>query len=546
MKIQLNNFESVFFWKTDKYQKSLDIEGSVEQLYGFTKEEFLDDPQLWFKLIHPEDKPYVKSVIELLDRQDTGSSSVQYRLIRRDSIILNVFGEICKVNFEGETTFQGYLVDITKREQHFAFNKRRESLLTLLSESISDSFNLEIDRQSRVVTVLGNLGKITNTDRVYIFDKISGTNERPVLNHNYEWCKEGIESQMSNDVVFDVDLKELTPRWYEQLVLSKKHISSVVRLMPSEEREILEPQGIKSILVTPIWYEKEFFGFIGFDDCSDDRLWVEEEIDLLTVFGSLIIASWKYEDSLFKLETQLKLLQRLQAEKNQFIKMVSHQFKTPLSVIKLNTSLLKEACSNDSTDKSQLLVALKRIENSVFKFDELIDAILVGVTISDTSYDVDQTHTTNFQEWLELFANEVHEFNDEIDKFEIINVDNSDSQITLPFNSKTLYFIVETLFANAKKYRGNGNATIEVKYSIIDNAFLHFVFTDYGIGIDEDDIHRIPEPFFRGNNVINISGTGIGLSMVKDTIEKVGGTFDISSEVGVFTTISLKIPLTIL
>jgi PAS domain S-box-containing protein len=546
MKIQLNNFDSVFFWKTDKYQKSLDIEGSVEQLYGFTKEEILGDPQLWFTLIHPEDKPYVKNVIESLDRLDSGSSIVQYRLIRRDSIILNVFGEICKVNLNGETTFQGYLVDITKREQYFDYKTRRESLLTLLSESISDSFNLAIDRQTRVATVLGNLGKITNADRVYIFDKISGTNERPVLNHNYEWCKEGIESQMSNDVVFDVDLKELTPRWYEQLVLSKNHISSVVRFMPSEEREILEPQGIKSILVTPIWYEKEFFGFIGFDDCSDDRLWVEEEIDLLTVFGSLIIASWKYEDTLFKLEKQLHLLQRLQAEKNQFLKMVSHQFKTPLSVIKLNTSLLNETCSNDSLDKSRLLVALKRIENSVFKFDELIDAILVGVTLSDTSYDLDQTHTTNFQEWLELFANEVLEVSDEIDKFEIINLDNSLSQITLPFNSKTLYFIVDTLFANAKKYRGNEHAKVEVQYSIIEKAFLHLIFTDFGIGINRDDLHRIPEPFFRANNVVNISGTGIGLSMVKETIEKVGGSFSISSEVGMFTTVSLKIPLIIL
>ncbi|MFD2532943.1 sensor histidine kinase [Gracilimonas halophila] len=69
------------------------------------------------------------------------------------------------------------------------------------------------------------------------------------------------------------------------------------------------------------------------------------------------------------------------------------------------------------------------------------------------------------------------------------------------------------------------------------------LFKDKGIGINEEDVSDIGKPFFRANNVINTSGTGIGLSMVKDSLQNVGGAFDVKSKVGEYTTILISFPI---
>ncbi|MFD2532944.1 sensor histidine kinase [Gracilimonas halophila] len=300
---------------------------------------------------------------------------------------------------------------------------------------------------------------ITKADRVYIFDKKSGDNLRPVLSQNYEWCRKGIESQMANDVVFDVDLKDLVPRWYENLVKQQKPISGLVRHLPLNEREVLEPQDIVSILVTPIWYDDEYYGFIGFDDCREERVWSEEEIELLTVFGSLIIASWKYEDSMRKVEDQLKQVKKLQAEREQFLKMVSHQFKTPLLVIKLNTDLLKQACMSDSGDTINILPSkIGRIERSITKFEELIEAILIGN--SNHSVD-DNPEKIIFHNWLEdMFSTKRRDYNN-LAKIDLSFGQKLNKEVVLPFSIKTFEYIMDTLFSNAVKYRGDSKANIK-------------------------------------------------------------------------------------
>lgn len=450
-------------------------------------------------------------------------------------------GVIIKKNENGQLQYSGYLVDVSHKNQNYDAKTHRKNILSLLSNSISISFDSSKSRKERVNEVLSRLGEITKADRVYIFDKKSGSNFRPILNQNYEWCRKGIESQMSNDDVFDVDLKDLVPRWYENMVSNKKPISGLVRHLPDEEREVLEPQDIVSILVTPIWYDNDYYGFIGFDDCREERVWSEEEIELLTVFGSLIIASWKYEDSIIKVEDQLKQVKKLQSEREQFLKMVSHQFKTPLSVIKLNSDLLKQACMSGSVDLKNILPPkIGRIERSITKFEELIEAILIGN--SNHSVD-DNPEKIDFHNWLEeMFNTKKRDYNN-LKSVELSFSEKLKEVVVLPFSTKTFEYIMDTLFSNAVKYRGDEAAIIQIHYEITGDGYLNMVFKDEGIGINEGDIGSIGKPFFRANNVINTSGTGIGLSMVKDSLLNVGGGFEVKSKEGDFTTIMISFPI---
>ncbi len=68
------------------------------------------------------------------------------------------------------------------------------------------------------------------------------------------------------------------------------------------------------------------------------------------------------------------------------------------------------------------------------------------------------------------------------------------------------------------------------------------VFEDKGIGIPEEDIPKITEPFYRGTNTVATPGSGIGLSLVNQIVKNHNGSIDIKSELGKGTRITLLLP----
>ncbi len=86
--------------------------------------------------------------------------------------------------------------------------------------------------------------------------------------------------------------------------------------------------------------------------------------------------------------------------------------------------------------------------------------------------------------------------------------------------------------SNAIKY-GNDNGTIVISHEVIDN-FVHTSIKDNGRGMSEEDQKHLFEKFFRAGDVKNtsIEGTGLGLFITKELVEKMGGTLSVSSKLG--------------
>jgi signal transduction histidine kinase len=221
--------------------------------------------------------------------------------------------------------------------------------------------------------------------------------------------------------------------------------------------------------------------------------------------------------------------------------MISHQFKTPVSVVRLNTEMLSQMCTKMPESEAPLIQKkIQRIKSSINKFEELIEAILIGKTsnlfeITPESLDV--------KAW---FEDLIHTKNNDFEVIKEIKLKRGDlisRKVNLPFSKKTLDYIMDTLFSNAIKYRGDNKASIRISYQVCEDHELEVCFRDEGIGIRDEEIPKIATPFYRANDVINISGTGIGLSMVKDSVHAVGGTFEINSEFKKFTEILISIPV---
>lgn len=162
-------------------------------------------------------------------------------------------------------------------------NKRKfqEILITISNKYMNiDSSNLE----STMNESLSFVGNFLDVDRVYIFDY---NHLEKISSNTYEWCANGIAAEIDNlqNLPFD-----FIPDWINHHFQNKEiFIENVATLEDESLREILEPQGIKSLLSIPLFSKDTCIGFVGFDAVKSIKLFSDEERNLLRIFAELIV-----------------------------------------------------------------------------------------------------------------------------------------------------------------------------------------------------------------------------------------------------------------
>jgi signal transduction histidine kinase len=99
---------------------------------------------------------------------------------------------------------------------------------------------------------------------------------------------------------------------------------------------------------------------------------------------------------------------------------------------------------------------------------------------------------------------------------------------------------LSNLVDNACKY--SSDHSVDITLELFEKS-LKVIFKDSGIGISEEDMEKIFEPFYRGTNAVAIPGSGIGLPLVKQIIKVHNGTLKIASRKGAGTVITVMLPL---
>lgn len=174
---------------------------------------------------------------------------------------------------------------------------------TILAD-ISQHFLSLDDFEGKVNYTLNSIGKHSGVSRVYIFEDSADGN---FTSNTYEWCNEGVSAQI--DELQGVPY-EIIPSWKQILINEGRVFSTNIQELPSDILAILEPQGIKSILILPLYVENQFFGFIGFDECEKNKNWETEEIELLRTIAGIISNAFErrlFQKKLSDSEIRLKL-----------------------------------------------------------------------------------------------------------------------------------------------------------------------------------------------------------------------------------------------
>jgi PAS domain-containing protein len=131
-------------------------------------------------------------------------------------------------------------------------------------------------------TILRDLGKFAQVNRVYIFeDCVDGL----TTSNTYEWVKKGTSPEIKN--LQDIPYTSI-PTWKKLLDEEEIIISSDITMMKKDIREILEAQGIKSLLAFPILTSEKKGGFIGFDDTETNREWSVGLVKFLKIIATMI------------------------------------------------------------------------------------------------------------------------------------------------------------------------------------------------------------------------------------------------------------------
>ena len=221
--------------------------------------------------------------------------------------------------------------------------------------------------------------------------------------------------------------------------------------------------------------------------------------------------------------------------KSQIITTVSHEFRTPLTVINNSVELLTRYGDNFSAQKREEIQ--KRIETSIYSLTELLqDASMVNkahahglkANLGSMSFNgvgqrlqKDLLHATHDPQ------NVVFQFDAD-----------DDTAVCLDYDF--LYQAVFSLLTNARKYSPPED-TIHVTLTCQDKLIVSV--SDNGVGIAPEDEQRIWEPFYRGQNVTEKQGLGLGLYLTKRLIQAMDGTVTaVSPGLNQGTTFTIQIP----
>lgn len=403
--------------------------------------------------------------------------------------------------------------------------------------------------KERMQSALQLVGEAAKADRVCVFENHDSEDGSDVLmSRRFEWVREETLSQPD-----DFPMENLSYRNFPgalETFRAGRHFQKVASQFTPREQELLVPQKICSFACAPIILQGALWGFIGVDDCHEEREWSPGQLLALKTAAMGIGGAIVRRDSARSLETKATELKRQRAvalslmedarlaaaraaEANQakttFLAMMSHEIRTPLNgVIGYTDLLLAEGLTEHQTEIAHTIrtcgetllglvtdiLDITRIESGKVELHwedgapaECVDSVLRSLGVAAGARNV--------------------RLDAEIDPA---------CPPRLRTDFKRLRQILLNLAGNALKFTRDGfvKITLHAVGETDRELRLHAAVEDSGEGIAPDDLETIFEPFHQGEGARRLAtgGSGLGLAICRRLVEAMGGKIAVSSQVG--------------
>lgn len=236
-----------------------------------------------------------------------------------------------------------------------------------------------------------------------------------------------------------------------------------------------------------------------------------------------------------RLEVEYRKEHELNQLKNKMMQRISHEFRTPLAVIMSSSYVLQRPDTNISEERRRR--HFNAIQAQITRVVTMLEDIQFII------YDESQMHPlTLIPTYLQPILEQV------IEKAQAVHSDPREVQLHLSPTAQRLVRVDEhllkmmmnNLISNALKF--SGDHTPVMVEGLVDGDWLELRVRDAGIGVPNEDIPHIFEPFYRANNFDEKPGLGLGLTIVKNAIALYGGSISVENLAGGGSLFTVRLP----
>lgn len=391
-------------------------------------------------------------------------------------------------------------------------DQAQESLVSFALELLEKSKNLN----DAVFLLLSRIGRTYGLDRVSIIEL-----DREYLSYRftYQWSKYPSDALTEQVHYLNAGLLQTLSNAYDEDRLCEQSILPI-------------PLGMPSCLHAGIWNQGVYVGSMNFESKTPGHIWTPAQRKLLTEI-SKVVAS-------FILKAKADAVSQA---KSDFLSRMSHEIRTPMNAITGMTAIAKTVLD----DKEKTRACLEKIESANAYLLSLINDVLDMSRIESGKVELNLGKT---------------DLKKQMDKLEVLmrpqaetrkihfSVQNTFTGPPVMADELRLNQVLVNILSNAIKFTGEGG-TISVQLTPVfpvktapNEVRLHFAVTDTGIGISKEAMGKIFNAFEQESKSTSATygGTGLGLAISSYLVQIMGGTLEVSSELGKGSKFSFTLP----
>lgn len=440
---------------------------------------------------------------------------------------------------------------------------------------IASSFVSLEDIDTIINTALESLGQVCGAGRAYLF---LFRDAPAVMDNTHEWCAAGVEPQIEMLQALPLDL---FPWWMEKLRAGEMIlVPDVGRMTPeaTAEREILEEQDVKSVLVLPVYRGSALTGFVGLDNVMTTGTWDPETREYLKVASEMVSSTLSREERRRDLVRRTRDLENaykdlkntqerlVQAEKLAGVGLlaagVAHEINNPVGFLRSNAETMRGYVDGFARllDRIKSAASREEIESAISELDveyllsDAQDILASTVTGLDRIASIVQD-LLNLSRSERLHVYDMVDINDSLDAaltlvgpplLDVAELHFERGEVPEIMGNRTeldhaFYGIITNAVQSIGEHRGEALGIIDIR-TWEEAGYICCEICDDGSGFSDDALRHVFEPFYTTREVGK--GTGLGMTIAYDSIvTRHGGEIEVTNLSGGGARVMIRIPV---
>jgi PAS domain S-box-containing protein len=505
----------------------IDCNRAAEPLIGLNIDELIGKNYEEMQLFVPDQLEQVANVLTEMS-EGVFTRPAELTINRPDGGMVIVEIRTIPVQIKGQTQILGIGHDITWRKQAEAQMKAYiEQLETL--HRIDDVLTRELDTQYVQSMALENMMRLSGANAGSLAVILGGE----ILNIHSVGYPEELNQYYS------LDGRSIVAR------VAREHKAEWVQDVAGDPDYFSVLADTCSQITLPLLSQERLVGLVSLEtnqpECFNAEMF--EFLKLIAARIAIAIDNAQLYDSSQKQLVQLRELydqiSELEQLKTDMIRLAAHDLRNPLSAILMKTALLRKTLEEQLSQKQQDYI--NSIDGTVEQMNIMISGFLSLERIEVTTQGELEVQEVNLRDLVQgVFANYRAQAEE---KAHVYRFSSPETPLLVRGNEAELQQVIANLIGNAIKYTPGGGIIEAVLQRQDMVAQFEVIDTGYGIPIEQQE--KLFQPFFRVqlDETRAIEGTGLGLYLVKKTIERNGGQIAFHSEYGKGSTFGFTLPL---